>query len=103
MNKSKGRRVIAAMLVVESSVELAACSETGGEGAGIGTIAGALAGAAFAGPHHRGQGILIGGAAGAVLGGAIGESIERRRQAALQREQALDQRIAEGRHANEAI
>jgi len=54
-----------------------------GTGALIGAGAGALMGAAVAGPRNAGAGALIGAAAGAITGGAIGNSIDQEQAAEL--------------------
>ncbi len=48
------------------------------QGTVIGAATGALAGALIASHHHRGKGALIGGLAGAAVGGGIGYALDRR-------------------------
>ena len=79
--------------VLTASVALVAfagalgCANEGGlldtktkQGAVIGTLAGAAAGAAIGGKKHRAGGALIGAAAGAVAGGLIGNYLDKQAQ-----------------------
>jgi outer membrane protein OmpA-like peptidoglycan-associated protein len=50
------------------------------QGAAVGTLAGAAAGAAIGGKKHRAGGALIGAAAGAVAGGLIGNYLDKQAQ-----------------------
>jgi len=78
------KRLYNLLLVVLLSL-LIGCAETQNvartktaQGTVIGAATGALAGALIASHHHRGKGALIGGLAGAAVGGGIGYALDRR-------------------------
>jgi outer membrane lipoprotein SlyB len=89
----KKMRVNALVLAVAgAAVLLAGCVNPDGtqnntaSGALIGGAAGAITGAAIGGPRNGGAGALIGAAAGAVGGGLIGNSIDQEQNARLRAE-----------------
>jgi len=58
---------------------LSACADQGPNqngGTAIGAVTGGLMGAAIAGPHNAGAGLLFGALAGGIVGNAIGKSID---------------------------
>ena len=77
------------LMAAGAAVLLTGCQYPNGEpnntasGALIGGAAGAIMGAAIGGPRHGGEGALIGAAAGALTGGAIGNSIDQQQAAEL--------------------
>jgi outer membrane protein OmpA-like peptidoglycan-associated protein len=81
------RQALAALLVPASIGSLAACATNTGtvlddkraQGAILGTLAGAAAGAAID-DHKRGRGALIGAAVGGLAGAGIGHYLERQQQ-----------------------
>jgi outer membrane protein OmpA-like peptidoglycan-associated protein len=86
MNRSF-RRAVAAGLAIASVGSLAACATNTGtvaddrrvQGAVLGTLAGAAAGAAID-DHKRGRGALIGAAVGGLAGAGIGHYLEQQKE-----------------------
>ena len=80
------------LVLAGSAVLLAGCQNPDGtqnntgSGALIGGAAGAITGAAIGGPRNGGAGALIGAAAGAIGGGLIGNSMDQEQNARLRAE-----------------
>jgi outer membrane protein OmpA-like peptidoglycan-associated protein len=80
-------QVLTAAVALVAFAGALGCANEGGlldtktkQGAVIGTLAGAAAGAAIGGKKHRAGGALIGAAAGAVAGGLIGNYLDKQAQ-----------------------
>jgi hypothetical protein len=74
-----------------------------GSGVAGGAVAGAIIGSIIAGPWHAGQGLLLGGATGAIIGGAAEANATQNAQAqAQQAQQQINQSNAQSRAGAEA-
>ena len=80
-------RIASAFIASFTAASLLACATTDKvldnktkKGAAIGTLAGAVAGAAIGGHDHRAGGALIGAATGALAGGLIGNYMDKQAQ-----------------------
>ena len=87
--KTNIKPAVLSLVAVVAAVTLTGCQYPDGEpnntasGALIGGAAGAATGAAIGGPHNAGPDALIGAAAGALAGGIIGNAMDQQQAAAL--------------------